>query len=101
MMTARVNTPWNLLRQFLGRRIRKGPEVLSGYITSEGADQLSPQFPSMLPASLAKSSQVDVLIVGAGPAGLMACNALARAGVKVRIIDQRYIHRVIYRRARS
>ncbi|KAF8333838.1 FAD binding domain-containing protein [Amanita rubescens] len=43
----------------------------------------------MLPASLTKSSQVDVLIIGAGPAGLMACNALARAGVKVRIIDQR------------
>ncbi|KAF8332459.1 FAD binding domain-containing protein [Amanita rubescens] len=43
----------------------------------------------MLPASLSKSSQVDVLIIGAGPAGLMACNALARAGVKVRIIDQR------------
>ncbi|KAF8332449.1 FAD binding domain-containing protein [Amanita rubescens] len=88
-MVARVNTPWNLLRQCLGMRILKGPEALSGYITSEGADQLSPQPPSMLPASLTKSSQVDVLIIGAGPAGLMACNALVRAGVKVRIIDQR------------
>lgn len=36
-------------------------------------------------------SHVDVLIVGAGPAGLMACNALARAGINVRIIDQRSI----------
>ncbi|KAF9474825.1 hypothetical protein BDN70DRAFT_815025 [Pholiota conissans] len=36
-----------------------------------------------------KESEVDVLIIGAGPAGLMACNALARNGIKVRIIDQR------------
>ena len=43
-----------------------------------------------------KSSQVDVLIIGAGPAGLMACNALARAGINVRIIDQRYVRRVGY-----
>ena len=44
----------------------------------------------MLPGSSLKSSQTDVLIIGAGPAGLMACNALARAGINVRIIDQRY-----------
>lgn len=37
-----------------------------------------------------KESEVDVLIIGAGPAGLMAANALARNGIKVRIIDQRY-----------
>lgn len=36
-----------------------------------------------------KASDVDVLIVGAGPAGLMCANALAKAGVKVRIIDKR------------
>lgn len=35
-------------------------------------------------------SYVDVLIVGAGPAGVMASNALARNGVNVRIIDQRW-----------
>lgn len=34
-------------------------------------------------------SYVDVLIVGAGPAGLMCANALARAGVNVRVIDRR------------
>ncbi|KAI5991830.1 FAD-binding monooxygenase [Pisolithus albus] len=35
-------------------------------------------------------SFVDVLIIGAGPAGLMCANALAVAGgIKVRIIDQR------------
>ncbi|KIJ12336.1 hypothetical protein PAXINDRAFT_171271 [Paxillus involutus ATCC 200175] len=32
---------------------------------------------------------VDVLVIGAGPAGLMCANALAMAGVEVRIIDQR------------
>lgn len=98
MMAAFVNTPWNLLRQCLGIRIRKGPEALSGCIRAE---QVSAPFPTMLPASLAQSSQVDVLIIGAGPAGLMACNALVRAGVKARIIDHRYLHRVVYRWARS
>ncbi|KAF8265527.1 FAD binding domain-containing protein [Lactarius quietus] len=34
-------------------------------------------------------SRVDVLVVGAGPAGLMCGNALARAGVNVRIVDKR------------
>ncbi|KIP05547.1 hypothetical protein PHLGIDRAFT_91984 [Phlebiopsis gigantea 11061_1 CR5-6] len=38
---------------------------------------------------LPKESEVDILIIGAGPAGLMAANALAKAGVNVRIIDQR------------
>ncbi|KZP01519.1 hypothetical protein CALVIDRAFT_508087 [Calocera viscosa TUFC12733] len=36
-----------------------------------------------------KESHCDVLIIGAGPAGLMAGNALSRAGVNVRIIDKR------------
>ncbi|KAF8470314.1 FAD binding domain-containing protein [Russula ochroleuca] len=34
-------------------------------------------------------SHVDVLVVGAGPAGVMCANALVRAGVNVRIIDKR------------
>ncbi|KAF8628709.1 hypothetical protein AX17_005932 [Amanita inopinata Kibby_2008] len=42
-----------------------------------------------MPSSLVKESAVDVLIIGAGPAGLMACNALAKAGVNVRIIDMK------------
>jgi 2-polyprenyl-6-methoxyphenol hydroxylase-like FAD-dependent oxidoreductase len=33
--------------------------------------------------------KVDVLIVGAGPAGLMAANALSSFGISVRVIDQR------------
>src|SRR5260221_4996761 len=36
-------------------------------------------------------SHLDVLIVGAGPAGLMCANALVRAGVNVRVIDRRCV----------
>jgi phenol 2-monooxygenase (NADPH) len=32
---------------------------------------------------------VDVLIVGAGPAGLMMANWMSRLGVKTRIVDKR------------
>ncbi|CDO68377.1 hypothetical protein BN946_scf184815.g24 [Trametes cinnabarina] len=39
--------------------------------------------------AITKASKVDVLIIGAGPAGVMCANALAMAGVNVRIIDQR------------
>lgn len=38
---------------------------------------------------MSKESKVDVLIIGAGPAGLMASNALASAGVNFRIVDKR------------
>ncbi|KAI0738708.1 FAD binding domain-containing protein [Daedaleopsis nitida] len=41
--------------------------------------------------SFPADNNVDVLIIGAGPAGLMCANALARAGVKVRIIDKRSV----------
>ncbi len=36
-------------------------------------------------------SNVDVLVIGAGPAGLMCAQGLKRAGVNVRIIDQRSV----------
>ncbi|KAJ8473160.1 hypothetical protein ONZ45_g16403 [Pleurotus djamor] len=42
-----------------------------------------------MPTSLVKETEVDVLVIGAGPAGLMCANGLARAGVNVRIIDER------------
>jgi phytoene dehydrogenase-like protein len=35
------------------------------------------------------NSSVDILIVGAGPAGLMTANWMSRLGVKTRIIDKR------------
>ncbi|KAH8110730.1 FAD binding domain-containing protein [Phellopilus nigrolimitatus] len=38
---------------------------------------------------MAKESNVDVLIIGAGPAGVMAANAFAKAGVNVKIVDKR------------
>jgi phenol 2-monooxygenase len=37
----------------------------------------------------ATTSRTDVLIIGAGPAGLMAATALTKAGVSVRIVDKR------------
>ncbi|KAG1857821.1 FAD binding domain-containing protein [Suillus subluteus] len=42
-----------------------------------------------MPAPFIRHSEVDVLIIGAGPAGLMCANALANARVDVRIVDQR------------
>ncbi|KAJ5578334.1 uncharacterized protein N7459_007298 [Penicillium hispanicum] len=36
-----------------------------------------------------RTSQTDVLIIGAGPSGLMAAYWMARCGVKARIIDKR------------
>ena len=38
---------------------------------------------------MVKESNVDVLVIGAGPAGIMAGNALIRAGINVRVIDKR------------
>ncbi|KAH8807816.1 FAD binding domain protein [Xylogone sp. PMI_703] len=37
----------------------------------------------------APTSDVDVLIIGAGPAGLMAATWMARCGIKTRIVDKR------------
>ncbi|KAG2159490.1 uncharacterized protein EDB93DRAFT_1115965 [Suillus bovinus] len=42
-----------------------------------------------MPVPLVRHSEVDVQIIGAGPAGLMCANALACARVNVRIVDQR------------
>lgn len=42
-----------------------------------------------MPVPIVHHSEVDVLIIGAGPAGLMCANALANARVNVRIVDKR------------
>ena len=53
--------------------------------------ELNAPLPHLLPPSIMPlESRVDVLIIGAGPAGLMCATALAMAGVDVRIIDKRY-----------
>lgn len=38
---------------------------------------------------MASESNVDVLIVGAGPAGMMMAAWMARCGIKARIVDKR------------
>ena len=35
------------------------------------------------------SNHIDVLVIGAGPAGLMAATWMARLGVRTRIVDKR------------
>lgn len=35
------------------------------------------------------TTHVDVLIVGAGPAGLMLANWMSRCGIKTRVVDKR------------
>lgn len=42
------------------------------------------------------TSHVDVLVVGAGPAGLLCGVALAQAGINVKIVDQRYVVHLPY-----
>lgn len=42
-----------------------------------------------------KESYVDVLVIGAGPAGLMAANGFAKAGVNVRVVDKRQVSMTI------
>ena len=43
-----------------------------------------------------KILKTDVLIVGAGPSGLMASQALGRLGVNVTVVERRSVH-LIYR----
>jgi 2-polyprenyl-6-methoxyphenol hydroxylase-like FAD-dependent oxidoreductase len=53
-------------------------------------DYINPQPIYGRPANVSSfPDKVDVLIVGAGPAGMMAANALSSFGVNVRVIDQR------------
>ena len=44
-----------------------------------------------MPVPVPLESNVDVLVIGAGPSGVMCANALAVAGVNVRIVDQRSV----------
>ncbi|KAG1848096.1 FAD binding domain-containing protein [Suillus subalutaceus] len=44
-----------------------------------------------MPVPFVRHSEVDVLIIGAGPGGLMCATALANARVNVRIVDQKAV----------
>lgn len=46
------------------------------------------RMPALLTADPA-ASYADVLVIGAGPSGLMAAHGLARNGVNVRVVDKR------------
>ncbi|KAG1792350.1 uncharacterized protein HD556DRAFT_1380752 [Suillus plorans] len=46
-----------------------------------------------MPVLFVRHSEVDVLIIGAGPAGLMRANALTNVRVNVHIVDQRSVGR--------
>lgn len=60
------------------------------YPNQPPVDYINEQPPYKRPMSLNSfPDKVDVLIIGAGPAGLMAANALSSFGINIRIIDQR------------
>ena len=46
-------------------------------------------------SAVAEESYVDVLIIGAGPAGVMCANALVRAGIPVRIVDIKFVLTIV------
>lgn len=52
-------------------------------------EDIRPQFQPPMSDTFPNISYADVLIVGAGPAGLMAAHALAQGGIKVKLIDIR------------
>ncbi|KAH7903180.1 FAD binding domain-containing protein [Hygrophoropsis aurantiaca] len=58
-------------------------------MTSDSQPELEPRAEVLDTHVHEPVTRVDVLIIGAGPAGLMCANALASVGVDVRIVDQR------------
>jgi NADPH-dependent 2,4-dienoyl-CoA reductase/sulfur reductase-like enzyme len=62
--------------------------VVRGLCIDSGAYSSQP-ISAVMSASSLVQSEVDVLVIGAGPAGLMCANGLAKAGINVRIIDKR------------
>ncbi len=63
---------------------RAAPDFVPGPIDVRGYALSPPAPPAPSPAR-----DCDVLVVGAGPTGLMLANLLTRSGVKVRIVDMR------------
>ena len=76
------------LRQEINSQARPGSQSYNDFHSRRQAFYPL-QHISMSSPGAAKESHIDVLIIGAGPAGVMCANALARAGVRVRIVDKR------------
>lgn len=48
--------------------------------------------------STPNTSHYDVLVVGAGPSGSMCAYSLVKAGLKVKIIDKKYVRSLLFLR---
>jgi glycine/D-amino acid oxidase-like deaminating enzyme len=69
-------------------KVRDGQQVRSGLPAGTPQDPLAPLCPA--PSGQAPpTTEVDVLVVGAGPAGLSAAVAAARMGAGVVVLDER------------
>jgi threonine dehydrogenase-like Zn-dependent dehydrogenase len=69
-------------------KVQAGQQVRSGMPQGTAEDPLAPL--CSVPADLQPQSiAVDVLVVGAGPAGLSAAAAAARSGASVVLLDER------------
>jgi FAD binding domain len=60
------------------------------YLTSTAKSRHTNDVDVSKNVTMRHSREVDVLIVGAGPAGLTMASSLVRAGISFRIIDRRY-----------
>lgn len=66
------------------------PINLSSCSASYPQERTTQLFVNLTLMDTSDATYVDVLVVGAGPAGLMAATALAKGGVNVKIVDQKY-----------
>jgi glycine/D-amino acid oxidase-like deaminating enzyme len=68
-------------------KVSDGQQVRSTMPEGTAADPLRPLTPE--PAAVPAQRQVDLLVIGAGPAGLSAALAARRAGAQVLVLDER------------